>query len=109
MRIMYLRDSQDRPVGCLAIRLIRSRGIAEYNYTVQNPVDDFDRTLGRQLAIGRMVEKPKTVKIGKDANMHEISHAVMSDLVSTKGTPTRAVKAAQHWLLSCNVPNLAVD
>jgi hypothetical protein len=98
MRIMYLRDSSDRPVGCLAIRLIRSRGVAEYNYSVQNPVDNFERAMGRQLAIGRMVEAPLSVRISKNVDMHQVSLAVMTDLSSTKGAPTRAVKAAQQWL-----------
>lgn len=98
MRIMYLRDSSDRPVGCLAIRLIRSRGVAEYNLSVQNPVDNFERAMGRQLAIGRMVESPLSVRISKSADMHQVSHAVMNDIVATKGAPTRAVKAAQQWL-----------
>lgn len=109
LRIMYLRDSSGRPLGCLAIRLIRSRGVAEYQYSVQNPVDDYERVLGRQLAIGRMVESPFTAKISKNASMHEVSHAVMSDLIACKGTPTRAVKAAQNWLQTARSSELIVD
>lgn len=101
VRIMYLRDNANRPVACLAITFQRSRGEVLYNYTVQNPVDSYDKMLGRQLAIGRMVETPFKVKVNKEANMHEVSYAVLTDMVSPAGaktTPTRAYKAAQRWL-----------
>ena len=98
IRVTYLRDEVQRPIGCVVIQLHRAKGLIDYQYTVQNPRDDFNRKIGRQLAIGRLVEDPISIIINKDADMHDISHAVMSDLLLAKDTPTRAFKAAKSWL-----------
>lgn len=99
VRIMFLRDHNWHPVGCLAIKLDRSKGRVEYQVSVLNPQDRFNRAVGRQLAIGRLIENPLTVKVGKDASMHDISKAVLKDLKTQKNVlPSRAVKAANMWL-----------
>lgn len=102
-RVMYLRSMDGRPVGCLAIVVNRQAGELSYQLSVLNPADRFDRKVARQLALGRLLEVPKTIKIAKNATMHDISRAVMTALVNTKGTPTRAAKAAKFWLTWSNL------
>jgi hypothetical protein len=101
-RIMYLRDRNGNPVGCIAIKLHRhveyDRCLVEYQVSVLNPLDRFDRATARQLALGRMVEAPLTVRVPADPTMFEVSSEVMRDIVSDSGQPTRARDAAKRWL-----------
>lgn len=98
-RIMYLRDNQYAPVGCVAISIDRRNHRLSYQYSVRNPIDKFDRKLARQLALGRMVEVPIHLPLVRDmeTSMHMISEMVMRHLASSNA-PTRAVKAAKYWL-----------
>lgn len=99
IRIMFLRDRQGLPVGCVAISVDRKNREVSYQYSVLNPIDSFDRRLARQLAIGRLIEKPITTPLYRgEVNMHIISDIVLSDLARSKTAPTRAVKAARLWL-----------
>lgn len=97
-RIQFLRDASFHPVGCVAISVNRLRGELQYQYSVLNPSDDFNRKLARQLALGRLVENPIKLPLSRDANMHEISTVVMTDLEHSDNAPSRAVKAAKLWL-----------
>ena len=99
-RIMYLRSSNGHPVGCIAISVDRNSSSVQYQLSVLNPQDNFDRAVARQLAIGRLVEDPISVRIRKNANMHDISLAVMDDIAyNGKGLlPSRAIKAAKLWM-----------
>lgn len=98
-RIMYLRDSHYRPVGCVAISVDRKRRTLSYQLSVQNPLDSFDRSLARQLALGRLVDKPINLPYDRkgDLSMHDISTTVMKHIAASKA-PSRAVKAAKDWL-----------
>lgn len=101
-RIMYLRDRSGNPVGCIAIKLLPhveyDRQLVVYQTSILNPLDQFDRAFARQLALGRMVEKPLTVRVISDPSMHEITSEVMRDIASDSGQPTRARQAAKRWL-----------
>lgn len=97
-RIMFLRNEMNHAIGCLAIRLNRSAGTVEYNLSVLNPLDRFDRAVARQLAIGRLVEKPFALPIEKQWGMNEISVAVMTHLEKNKLAPKRAQRSAHMWL-----------
>lgn len=97
-RIMFLRDSKNQPVGCVAIGLTRSQKNIKYQVSVLNPIDQFDRSLARQIALGRLVESPFTVALTGDVDMHQISLAVMRDLKDNDNVPARANRAARRWL-----------
>lgn len=98
-RIMFLRDSNYRPVGCVAISINRRDRVLNYQYSVLNPNDQFDRKMARHLALGRLVEAPVKVQYarGTSINMHLISEMVMLDIANSEA-PSRAVKAARLWL-----------
>jgi hypothetical protein len=101
-RVTYLRDRKGDPQGCVAIKLLPhvefDRQVIVYQVSVLNPVDRFDRALARQLALGRMVEKPLTVRVPADPTMYQITWHVMSDIAKDSGQPTRARAAAKRWL-----------
>lgn len=97
-RVMYLRSSDGRPVGCVAMLVNRDTGVAQYQLSVLNPADYFDRKVARHLALGRLLEQPKAVSMLKNASMHDVSRDVMTALVNGKNTPARALKAAKLWL-----------
>lgn len=99
-RVMYLRDKNGAPVGCAAIKL--RDGLIEYQYSVVNPLDKFDKAVARWLALGKLQEAPYTTLVpfaaGKDHTMYDTSFAVMTDIARDSHAPTRARKAAKLWL-----------
>ncbi len=98
-RVMYLRNIKGQPVGCLVIDVNRNSNTINYQLSVLNPADRFDRRVARQLALGRLMEDPIAIPMSrKDANMHVISAAVMKNLIIRKSTPSRAVKSAKMWV-----------
>jgi hypothetical protein len=102
-RVQYLRDLRNHPVGCVVIKINRHENRVQYQLSVLNPADRFDRKVARQLALGRLTEAPLSTTLPKNANMHTITRAVMEHL-KEQNVPSRAVKAAKFWL-SLNVSN----
>jgi len=98
-RIMFLRDASFRPVGCLAITIDSRNHRLNYQFSVLNPVDKFDRKMARHLALGRLVEAPISVPLPRngEVSMHLISECVMVHLAESNA-PNRAVRAAKLWL-----------
>lgn len=100
-RIMYLRDSRFQPVGCLAFSLSKDKKTIRYQLSVLNPVDRFERSLARQIALGRLVEGPiKIHNISGAESGTDVVFEIMNDLIGRSDLPNRARKAAKAWL--CN-------
>jgi hypothetical protein len=107
-RVMYIRDANWSPVGCVAISADHNKQRAEYQLSMLNPSDTVDPTTGRRrrfdskharlLAMERLLDSPITVRLPKDANQHDISMAVMQDIAGSKSHPSRAVKFAKLWV-----------
>lgn len=98
VRIMFLRDQANQPQGCIALTVSPDEQFAYYRLSVLNPVDRFNREISRSIAIGRLVQGGIPVRLAKPLNMHSISRAIMEDIIKAPSTPTRAIKAAKHWL-----------
>lgn len=109
-RIMFLRDrygnNKSNPCGCLAISLVptgaaKARNDIQYQVSILNPVDRFNRAVARQLARGRLQEKPFLISnISGEATMHDITTVVMEAVATNDKLPKRARKAALNWLKS---------
>ena len=98
-RVMYLRNDNGAPVGCLAIQADHKECVLRYGVSVLYPADKFDRKVARQLALGRLMEAPVTVRvIREDLNMHDITRSVMRSLVLDRKAPARAIRAAKRWI-----------
>ena len=98
-RVMFLRDESYNPVGCLVISVSKKTNKIRYQYSVRNPIDRFKRDLARQIALGRLVEKPLSAGLAlSNDNWTDITSVVMEQLVANESTPTRAVKSAKLWL-----------
>lgn|SRR5574337_218798 len=102
-RIQYLKDEHGHYVGCIAIREHSAHSgsktvLVEYRLSVLNPLDQFDKDVARQLALGRMVEAPYTVRVNVNPNMHDIGRAIMKDILADSNAPSRARRAARLWL-----------
>ena len=95
---MYLRNVDGRPVGCIAISSSKNERDFNYQISVQNPKDKFSKPLARQLALGRLEESPIEIKNVSHENIHDISRAVMKDILNSKNMPARAIKSAKNWL-----------
>lgn len=108
-KIMYLRDRNNNPVGCLAINYntVNNNQRIEYQLSVAAPEDDFDKSMGRQLAIGRLVEKPFTSMVRVNPTQKDIVKSVMASIAACPSDanviPCRAIKFARTWLKGANV------
>lgn len=121
-RIMYLRASNGHPVGCIAIEIERTAICPSVRYSVStlHPNDKFNRTLAKNIAIGRLTVETsdksshKHYLSGDSLNftgwyndpstrrmtIHDVSMGVMTDIVrlGIKSFPSRVVKSAKLWL-----------
>lgn len=106
-RIMYIRNSEWQPIGCVAISAEHNKQRAEYQISMLNPKDTvdvsgrkvhFDRKEARLRALERLVNEPITVRLPKNANQHSISLAVLRDMAKNKSMPSRAIKFARMWV-----------
>ena len=99
-RVMFLRDKDYQPVGCLVISVSQKTNKVRYQFSVRNPVDHFKRDLARQIALGRLIEKPIVAgKTGSNDDWDSIVRMVMENLSANEEAPTRAIKAAKNWLM----------
>lgn len=97
-RIMFLRDRVGAPVGCIAMTLSHKSDQVKYQVSTLNPVDNFDRKVARQLAIGRLMESPRFLNLPKRTSLHDMTALVVRDIATSKAFPDRSVKAAKRWL-----------
>jgi hypothetical protein len=80
------------------MRVIPKQHRIEYQISVLNPLDRFDKPVARQLALDRLGECPFAVALPKFHNTHLISETVMRAIRDGSGLPTRARKSAKLWL-----------
>lgn len=99
-RIMFLRDQKFQPVGCLAISHDRGTNIVKFQLSVLNPADRFRRDVARQIAIGRLIEKPIVIPLlgEREPSRTDITFSVMDCICNSKFVPGRARKMARLWL-----------
>lgn len=107
IRFMYIRDANWGPVGCLAIKVSRSKNRAEYGFSIRNPADavdakgrskQFDRLIAKDAAELRLQLEPHVAYVSKDASQHDITRSVLQDIIAKGRAPSRAVKFAKRWL-----------
>ena len=96
-RIMFLRGSNNHPVGCIAMRL--GGNSVAYQVSTLNPVDKFNRRVARQLALGRLLESPFLIQANA-SNIHETVRSVMQDISRNKSVSNRARICAARWINS---------
>lgn len=103
-RIVYLRNDAGVPVGCVAMKFYPETGIVRYQLSVQNPIDKFDRSLARTIALGRLDVNWFTVACQDHcASVHKYTYLVMENIVMHASSyPKRAVKAAKQWINNVN-------
>jgi len=101
-RIIYLREENNKTVGCVAISTSEDTHYGKtinYQVSVHNPRDLFNKAMARQLAIGRLIDSP--FKVYADyTNIHDVTYFVMKEIASNKNKlfPSRAIIAAKCWI-----------
>lgn len=99
IRVVFLRDKNRNPVGCVAMQVSKNKKAIRYQLSTCNPIDKFDRALARQLALGRLLDKPLTLKSALPLkSLHNVTAMVMEKLALDSSTPNRSQKAALRWL-----------
>lgn len=105
LKIMYLRDKKDQPVGCVVYRRIpvnadQTQHHLEYEVSVRNPLDRFNKKMGREIALGRLNTHPRETRIHSNSTGKEAVFAVLDQIANTPSLlPARAIKAAKAMLL----------
>ena len=98
-RIMFLRDSKGMAIGCLVYSLSPKRTKIRYQLSVLNPVDKFERSLARQIALGRLIEDRFVIPGMTGTEPQNVLVAnIMKNILVNDEVPTRAKKAAKLWL-----------
>ena len=113
IRYMYIRDAKWNPIGCVAIVVNRSKNRLEYGLSMRHPKDAinhkngkrkaFDRKLAQGLAVADLVRDIKWTHIEYDATMHDITAAVMQDIIAHNEAPSGAIKFAKNWLSTTSI------
>lgn len=106
-RIIFLRDQNKKPVGCLAFKTSMDNNYSmsiSYQVTTLNPLDNFDKKMARQLTIGRLMDEPYEM-VSSDFNekycIHAITAAIMKHISENGRIPRRSRQAANLWLKIC--------
>ena len=89
--IHYIRNSKGLPIGCIAFRDVygpNDETYVEYGFSVRNPSDSWNRSLARQIAIGRMIEQPFRINSNPNWNVTRIIEEINFDLPA-RPVPTR--------------------
>jgi hypothetical protein len=96
---MYLREpGTKRPVGIVVTRRDQDNVVA-YQYSVWNPVQEYDRSLGYKVALGRFETSVYAVKLPQEkVTGHLINTTVLKDMLQNDQLPTRARVAIKAWL-----------
>lgn len=104
-KIIFLRKPNGHAAGCVAIYLngLLTRDtfeskIVQYQLSVQCPKDRFNRSIARQLALGRLLEKPFNTKPIAIDDIHMVVEGVMQHIATNPAVPKRARQAAKLWL-----------
>ena len=96
-KIMYLRDVNRKPFGCVAMAADHETKQVKYQFSVLHPNDTFEKELAKKIATGRLLKKPHNVSFAGETS-HDIIKAVMQDLSSEACTSARARESATNWL-----------
>jgi hypothetical protein len=104
IRVMYVRDRKNNPVGCIAMR--RSDAdlarFVEFAYSVSSEPTGYSRKLGSKIAINRLTHPamlvPKIRLMPEETSSHSITAAVMEEIVSDIYAPSKVRNFAKRWL-----------
>ena len=110
VKLVYLRATrQNNPVGCVAYSC-DDEGI-DYNLSVLNPLDKFDRKLARGIATKRLDKYSYHLPINtKNMSNFDIMVEVIASISNNSALPKRAQKAAREWLkINDSYVNLVIE
>jgi len=103
-KIIFLRKSNGHAIGCVAISLDKLNvpswelKDAAYQVSMLSPYDNFDRSVARQIALGRLLEKPFFTQGIATKTIHTIIEGVMRHISNNPSLPRSAKRAAKLWL-----------
>lgn len=87
-KFMFIRNDKGHPIGCMAYRI--SNNTMEFEVSTHNPVDPFDRKLGRFVAEGRLNRHPKHIAV---TPCNDLLREAMVYLMADPSVPERLKKA----------------
>lgn len=89
MKILYVRDKNRFPVGCLAYERLDDE--FKFGYSVYNPKDEFNKKLAREVATGRLAKS--ATSFVSSARDRECILQALTNLLANTSLPSRFRKA----------------
>ena len=117
IRTMYLKNSKNRPAGCVVTRLSEDKKFVSYQVSTCNPRDSYNKVVGRAIAVGRLDLKPIELSLDGEVlpTRYNILRKVLTDVCALgsnalpfgkrikgsayRGVTLRLARAAELWLL----------
>jgi hypothetical protein len=132
IRTMYLKNSKNRPAGCIVTRLSEDKKSVSYQVSTCNPRDSYNKVVGRAIAVGRLDLKPIELSLDGEVlpTRYNILRKVLTDVCALgsnalpfgkrikgsayRGVTLRLARAAELWLLyhapeGFQEPEVAID
>ncbi len=104
MRWFYLRDKNRNPVACVASERYTSfkgtdheRECVAFAVSAHNPKDQYNKSMAREVAIGRLNKGLGATYSGSVCLVPEVKKLIIATIM-LGDFPERAKKAAQLWL-----------
>lgn len=98
VRYTYIRDEDNSGRVLTIARRWGKHGKLHYAYALCRPdADQFERAIGRKIASGRLLEKPKKLEV--ETGKYAIT-VIMRDISSNEDTPRILRKIANSWLIN---------
>lgn len=93
------RPENGTPLGCV-VTLLNTDNTISYQVSSRNPLDEYNRKTGREIAVGRLITAPVVVSLDDVApKRHAILRAVLLDIANhPKEFPKKIWKSADRWL-----------
>ena len=98
IRLIYVRDEKNNPIGCVAIQKSKLNKWVKYAASMANPNDKFDKEIGRLLALGRLLESPVVIKTKTEFNHHDLVRLVFWNIFNRGIMNKRLLQFVDRWL-----------
>jgi hypothetical protein len=103
----FLRDKRKFPVACVAYHYDEKEQKIKFGVSTHNPIDQYDRKVGRAFAASRILLEPNYETAYGDIKWKIIATISMGPEGKPSIFPTRTKQAATTWLTEFQKRTLA--
>jgi len=110
IRFRYIRDAVGNPLACIAYTL--KEKVLSYGLAVQNPKDNFNAKLAREIASGRLIKRTQVLALELDYTPDHLDNATLRQLlISLRESDKLSTRMNKHinfilTVYDCGSPTL---